>query len=266
MLELIQESALLIGTALGAATDAKTGYIYDWITYPMIAIGFALSILQQQWNNLLIGTALFVLLYVAYKLGKLGGGDVKLFVGIALLNPYNDYNYLATTMLFAAMSAMIFYSVYYSAKYALKGINFEENKKNIIKAIFFGLLITAYFYTLTTIGLISIASMWVIIVPMFFGLVFIALQKGITKNFFEQKIFLKEIEEDEVIAKEANNEKVLKILKGQTLVGPKEAMLLKDKGIKSIYVLRRLPPFGPFILMGVLGAILMPNFFMLLFI
>ena len=51
MLQLIQEAALLIGTAAGAVTDAKTGYIYDWITYPMLAAGVILSVTQQQWKN-----------------------------------------------------------------------------------------------------------------------------------------------------------------------------------------------------------------------
>ena len=92
-----------------------------------------------------------------------------------------------------------------------------------------------------------------------FGLIFIALQKGITKNFFEEKIKLSKIEEDEVIAEENNSKKVLLLLKNKKLVGPKEAKLLKKHGIKEIFVLRNLPPFGPFIAIGVIIATISPE-------
>jgi len=265
MLTLIQAGVLIAGSTIGAITDAKTGYIYDWVTYPMIGIGFLLAIAQQQWNNVIIGAGLFVLLYIAYKFGKLGGGDVKLFVGIALLNPNNDYYFLATVMLFAAMSAMVFFSIYFFIKYYKKGITYKENKKGITKATLFGVIIVGYFAFMMNAGYITQSSAALIATPLMFGLVFIALQKGITKNFFEKKILINQIEEDEVIAEERNTKKALALLKGKRLVGIAEAKLLKKNGVKEIYVLRGLPPFGPFILIGVLGALIAPEFFIYLF-
>jgi len=265
MLSLIQESVLIAGSTIGAITDAKTGYIYDWVTYPMIALGFILAIAQQQWNNVLIGLGLFVILYIAYKFGKLGGGDVKLFVGIALLNPNNDYYFFATVMLFAAMSAMVFFSIYFFIKYYKKGITYEENKKGITKAILFGIIIAGYFVFMNGAGYITSQSATIIGIPLLFGLVFIALQKGITKNFFEKKISINQIEEDEVIAEERNTKKALALLKGKRLAGVAEAKMLKKNGVKELYVLRGLPPFGPFILLGVLGALIAPEFFIYLF-
>lgn len=265
MLQLIQQGALILGTTLGAITDAKTGYIFDWITYPMILIGFVLAIMQQQYNNLFVAGIIFALLFITYKFGKLGGGDVKLFVGIALLNPYNDYLFFASAMLIAAVSAMIFYSIFYTIKYIRIGINFEENSKGIQKATLYGVILLGYFSLLTMMQLITYLSAIIILIPMLVGLLFIAFQKGITKNFFEKKILLKEIEEDEVIAEEGNSEKILKLLAGKKLIGENEkALLLKNK-IKSIYVLRGLPPFGPFILVGILVAINQPQLFMFLF-
>jgi len=66
----------------------------------MILIGAALTIAQQQWANMGLGAGIFLALYAAYKFGKLGGGDVKLFTAIALLNPVNDPMFLfANTIL-----------------------------------------------------------------------------------------------------------------------------------------------------------------------
>ena len=165
MLALIQEGVLLIGTALGAVTDAKTGYIYDWITYPMILVGAILSITQHQWNNLIYAGIIFCGLYLLYKYGKLGGGDVKLYAAIALLNPVNDANFLLTAVFFAAMSAMIYYPVYYTIKYAKKGVKLEENNDGIKKALILGAIIVLYFLFLASTGLINPASIWIIAEP-----------------------------------------------------------------------------------------------------
>jgi len=265
MLALIQETILLIGTALGAITDTRTGYIYDWITYPMIALGVILALIQQQWNNLIFGAVIFAVLFIAYYFGKLGGGDVKLFAAIALLNPQNDAGFLLATIFVAAMSAMVFYPIYYTIKYARIGISYEENKEGIQKALLFGAIIAAYFYFLSVFGMIGSISVGIIIVPLLFGLLFVALQKGIMKNFFEKKINLKNITEDEVIAEGKNSQKIMNLLKGKKLIGEKEVKLLSKNGVNAIYVLRGLPPFGPFILIGVLIAIFYPDFVMMLF-
>jgi len=265
MLVLIQEAILLIGTALGAITDARTGYIYDWITYPMIGLGIILALLQQQWTNLALGAVIFAVLFIAYYFGKLGGGDVKLFAAIAFLNPQNDIGFLLTAVFTAAMSAMVFYPAYYTIKYYRKGFSYEENKEGIQKALLFGAIIVAYFYFLTVFGMMGLASAEIIIVPLLFGLLFMALQKGITNSFFEKKITLKEITEEEVIAEGKNSQKIRDLIKGKKLIGKKEVKLLTKNGIKAIYVLRGLPPFGPFILLGVLVAMFYPDFVMMLF-
>jgi hypothetical protein len=266
MLQLLQQLILLIGCATGAITDAKTGYIYDYVTIPMIVLGIILSILQMQWTNLIVGTIIFILLYITYKLGKIGGGDVKLFASIALLNPYNDYFFLVTTIFFAAMSAMVFYAIYYFIKYARVGINLNENKNGITKAIIFGIIIIVYFGIMVLKEYVALPVAELLTIPIIFGLIFIAFQEGIKKNFFEKKIALKDLEDDEVIAEGRNLAKVIELLKGKQLIGEKEIQLLKKHKITSIYVLRGLPPFGPFILLGVLAALAQPNFLSILFL
>ena len=266
MLQLIQQLVLLLGGTTSAITDAKTGYIYDWITIPMIIFGIILSLLQMQLTNLITGAIVFGLLYITYKFGKIGGGDVKLFAAIALLNPYNDYYFLITTLFFAAMGAMMFYSIYYFIKYLRKGINVSENKKGIEKAIIFGVIIIAYFGILLFKNFISLPVAQMLATPILLGLLFVAFQEGIQRNFFEKKILVKKLEEDEVIAEGRNSSKILELLKGKQLLGENEIKLLKKNKITSVYVLRELPPFGPFILLGIILALTQPNFLNLLFL
>jgi len=264
MINLIQQLALFIGTLTGGATDAKTGYIYDGITYPMIIIGIILSLIQLQYFNLISGVAIFAILFVVYKIGKIGGGDVKIFTGIALLNPYNELNFLVTLGFFAAISSMVFYSVFFSIKYLRTGFVKKDNEKGIRSALFLGAVLVAYFVIMLQTGIIGIEFITLVGVPFAFGLLFIAMQEGIKKEFFEKNISLAKMEEDEVIS-ENNSEKILKILNGKKLLGDKEIKLLKKNGIKSVIVLRDLPKFGPFIFVGTVFALLSPNFFMMLF-
>ncbi|MDD3085849.1 MAG: A24 family peptidase [archaeon] len=259
MITILQQIILLLGTILSGAIDAKTGYIYDWITLPMILFGIMISIFLQQWINLILGTIIFVSFFLIYNYGKIGGGDVKLFTAIALLNPTNNIYFLLTGIIVACVSSIIFYTTYYGIKYFNKGIKIEENRKGIKKSIFFGLIITIYFLIITHTGLIPFKTGLLLLLISLFGLIFIALQKGITKNFFEKKINLNKIEEDEVIAEENNSKKILLLLKGKKIISQKEALLLKKQGIKEIFVLRNLPPFGPFIAIGVIIATISPE-------
>ena len=113
-------------------------------------------------------------------------------------------------------------------------------------------------------GLIGLEFIILVGFPFIFGLLFIALQDGIKKEFFEKNVSLGKMEEDEVIS-ENNTRQILKILNGKKLLGDKEINLLKKNGIKSLIVLRDLPKFGPFIFVGTVFALLSPNFFMMLF-
>ncbi|MBT4192215.1 MAG: prepilin peptidase [Candidatus Diapherotrites archaeon] len=265
MLFIIQQIAVLIGTFIGGATDAKTGYIYDWITYPMIALGILLSLVQLQWFNLVSGVAIFGLLFLVYKFGKLGGGDVKIFTGIAFLNPFNEINFLITLTFFAAILSMLFYSIYYSLKYVRLGIDFKKEKQGIYNSIILVGILIIYFAFLLMLRFVRIEFVMLIGIPLIGGAIYIGLQNGIKTNFFDKKVSLKNLEEDEIIS-EGNTARVLKLLAGKQLLGEHEITLLTKNKIHSIVVLRNLPKFGPFIFLGTIIAVINPGFFLTLFI
>jgi Flp pilus assembly protein protease CpaA len=263
MIIIIQEIILILGALLSAYIDAKTGYIYDWITYPMIALGIILAVISSSYFNLASAAVIFIVLLIAYKFGKIGGGDVKLFTAIALLNPFNEIYFLTTLFFIATLSAMVFYSIYYFIKYAKIGINWEREKNNTYNAIFMGLAILAYFFILVQYEVVNILFLFFVGLPLLIGLVFVALQKGIKLEFFEEKIKTKDLEDDEILG-ENNSEKIKKMFKGKVLIGEKEIKLLNKNKIKSIFVLRNLPKFGPFIFVGTIFAIYLPNFLIIL--
>ena len=85
------------GLAYGTYTDFKERVVSNWVTYGMLCLGIAgyaiWAFLAQDWAILgwsvatTIGT--FFVSYALYKAGVWAGGDVKLFTGLAALNPVN---------------------------------------------------------------------------------------------------------------------------------------------------------------------------------
>lgn len=89
--EVIRVLAVLIGTGAAAWQDFKTSFIDDRIVLSMAALGLLLNFATLDasfvWSALWVPLLLAVVGYFMYRAGQLGGGDVLLFIGIALLLP-----------------------------------------------------------------------------------------------------------------------------------------------------------------------------------
>jgi Flp pilus assembly protein protease CpaA len=265
---LVREAIVLIATAAAAYTDFKTGLIYDTITYPLIAAGLLLLIPEFDINALLIAGAVFAIGYALYYAGKIGGGDVKLFAGISLVLPFlNGYSFVLSLVLVSGITALVFISVYYSIKYFRTGIDWKLNKKGIQKSIVIAGAVGAYLFFLYGTGLMQAHYFLALCIPVFFGLVFIAFEKGIKKTVFLKKIAVEELEEDELIAWEFmeknKSQKIGSGLKG--IIDEKTKQKLLGLGIKKVLVYRNLPKFAPFIFIASAIIIFFPEINELLF-
>jgi len=235
----------------------------------MIALGIVFNLIEFNWVGLAIGAIVFLTGYFVYYFGKIGGGDVKLFTGIAFLLPFFSEKIFVLSILFvSAILAVIFYSVFFVSKYSRKGISLKENKAGIQKSIIFAAIFFAYFYLLEKTGFMQLGTIVFLGIGFGCGLVFLALEQGIRKNFFLKKIKLSELGEDEVIAMEFTDEKTRKKLGlfAKGIIGEKEKQKLEKAGIKEILVYRNLPPFAPFIFIAIIIVLALPGLFNFFFI
>lgn len=267
---LLREAIVLLAGAVSAYADYKTGMVFDKITYPLIAVGMLLNLLEQQWLGLALGAIVFVLGYAFYFSGKIGGGDVKLFAGIALVLPFfGNGIFLLNALFVSAVIAVVAFTAFFAGKYLLKkGLDFNENKKGIINALLFGAVLFLYLFFVFQLRVLSLLSIMALTVPLLFGLVFLALEKGIRKEFFLKKIKISELEEDELFAAEFENPETLNLLglKFKGVLGTKEIEKLEKAGIKEILVYRDAPRFAPFFFIGCLVAMIFPNLLGLFFL
>jgi len=265
---LIRQAIVLVGCGAAAYTDAKTGLILDKITYSMIAAGILLNIFQGEWAWLAVGAAVFAIGYIIYYMGKVGGGDVKLFTGIAFLLPFYQGQFFLLNALFAAcILAVLFYSAYYLLKYARKGIDLKENKHGIGKAVLFGIVIGIWLVIVSITQVVSVTALLTLGIVLGLALLFLAFEKGIRRQFFLKEIPISKLEEDEVIATEFLKHGIRKKLglKFKGVFGEEEKAKLKNLGVAKVPVYRNMPPFGPFILLGCIAAMLWPDIIGLIF-
>lgn len=267
-LMMIRLAAILLGSGAAAYTDAKTGLIDDKITYSMIVVGVLLNVVAFATSFdafiFIIPAAVFAIGFVLYWLGKIGGGDVKLFTGISLLMPlFNGKIYILHVLVVAAVLSIVFYSVYYVGKYWRKGISLKENKQSIFSSALLAVILGIYFYYLSSMQGIEPVVGVVFYATALFALLFMAFEKGIKKNFFLKEVTLGKLEEDEVIATEFLEEDIKKKLKlyWKGIFGNKEIEELKKMGVKKVPVYRQMPPFAPFIFFGVLVLLWAPEIF-----
>lgn len=267
----IQQIALTLATLVAAVTDFKTGLITDWTTYPLVAIGLGISLWTQNWVGIGLAVVVFVFLYGLYYMGKIGGGDVKLFTGMALVLPfYNGHFFLLSALFYAGLTAIIGYTLYYlyKIKKDKHKVVFSENKTSILKGALFFLLFTLYAALLAWINALSVwmaAFLWA---ALSIGCVFIALETVIKKHYFCKTVAVSELGDDELLATEFTDEKVLKKLnlgiKG--VIGSTEKQKLLELGIKKITIYATPPKFGPFIFIGTALALWMPDLLTVLFL
>ncbi len=190
--------------------------------------------------------------------------------------------FVLSILLVSAVTAVIFFFVFFTLKYARKGIELKENRENLQKVFLFAIVFIAYLWFLWQTQAVSPFALFFLGTGFFFGLLFLAFEKGIRKNFFLKKISLSQLEEDEVIATDFLDEKTKNALFGRKafgkektkiefgtfkgILGEKEKQKLEKAGIKEILVYRNMPPFAPFIFLAIIIVLIKPDFLGFLFI
>lgn len=262
VLEQIAFAANILAGGAAAYTDWKTGYIYDYITYPLIGVGIILSLVTGQWIGIVAGAAIYGLGMLAYKTGKIGGGDIKLLAGIALVQPtFDGMLFPLAVLLVGTLLACLGFSVYYVGKYFLTRphIQWKTNRKIVA-----GLLLLAaggfisYFFQR---GIWPSEVSVLISVSLAAGIIFYAFEDEVKKHAFLKRITLEQLEDDEVLAVEhMTHEEKEKFGKNiPNLIGREDILRLKHANMHTIPVYRNLPRFAPFLFAGMLATYLYPE-------
>ncbi len=262
MWTLIPALANTIASFVAAYTDFKTGYIYDWITYPLIGLGILWSVTQQEWTGIIFGGIIYGIGYLAYRIGKIGGGDVKLLAGIAIMQPtLNGMIFPLAVLIVAALAASAGFGIYYAVGLWKKKVKIEWNTQRKKVAAIMGLSVGIVLFHAAGSGYYPESFILTMGGALLFGMIFYALEEEIKKHYFLKWVSVSELEEEEILAQEALSEEDRKTW-GESvpaLLGAKEIAVLQTAKIGRVPVYRDLPRFGPFLFAGVVLTYALPE-------
>ncbi len=201
----------LIGLSIATYTDFKERIIPDWVSYGMIVLGLSLaayesfssaSMMPLFWSAVITG-AVFILAYLFWRAGAWAGGDVKLFTGLAALNPFNPFvlgSFFNLSFVFGGKellvaSALPFFMLNlfvvsvialmpYSAFLAFTALHRASNRAEffsitqnaVMRALEWGLLIVLFTHVLNQL---SIAPIFLILVLVIVGFIPPVIRKGL---------------------------------------------------------------------------------------
>ncbi|MDD3178386.1 MAG: A24 family peptidase [Candidatus ainarchaeum sp.] len=277
---------IVIACFIASYTDFKKGYIYNWLSFPLICLGLIFLVLDCFIINLLgyiyflkvigIGVLIYLIGYLLYYFGKLGGGDIKLFIGLHLVLPYlNNQLTILWVILFSSLLSVFIISIVYSFKlikvFRIKKIKFLDLLKSkinyIIKSVFFFLIfLFMLIYSFSTLYFNYLY--FLILIPILFGLFIVIFEKEVKEYIYLEYKLVNDLEDGDVLAVEYLKDLSLEDLKlkNRTVIEEKDILRFKkSKKIKKLPIYYNLPKFGPFIFLGLIVFLLVSKYLFLIF-
>ncbi len=271
MINLVSYLVAVAGTGLSAYFDLKTTYIPDEITHTMIALGIVFLFLRfsvlQALYYLGIGIAVFLVGFLVYTFGQLGGGDVKLYTGISLLVPdispmiktiLPPYPPIVSIFLASALLGVFFISIDQIRRITKIWSKIKRRRlKLTIGLLLVGLtLFLGFLFSWISLGILVIS------VPIATGLFIYPFKDDLLENYIIVKKDISDITEDDIIA----IERVPDDVKAKLGIGIRKTYLepelkkirekAKKLGIREVYVYENLPTFGIYIFLGLILVLL----------
>lgn len=262
MLLELKIAIVILAGLIAAYTDYKTGYIYDWLNWSFIVLGAIFAFFSP---NVLWTFGQFAIVlgigYIFYKVGKIGGGDIKFFAGLALFFPFfNGLPFILVVLILSSILALIFYGIYYTIMLL----------KKPTKDVIYFLLIAFVIAFLMGLAFI-LYSYWylgiIIFIVGFFGFTSVFFKDLIMQRFYRKEIVINKLLDDDLIDMKQLSDKYSKVKTISTIemfpLDNKSFNKLKQLLPKSakVTVYRNLPIFGPFIALGIIASFIILTYF-----
>jgi len=251
------------------------------LTYALIVLGFLLNLASFDFDLIVYssGVALAILLlgYLIYKAGQIGGADILLFAGIALLLPefpaplvpvlsnassgvFVAYPPVVSVFLVSGILSICSLSAYYVPvilKRAWKKKKLPLTHEDTLSAVMLAGAYLIVFYLMSPIYVFRPIQAAVVFTVLFLATLLLLFKTHIS-SLMVKRVKVKEIDEEDVLAIERISPRIVKKYKLERLLTPKEIKKLsKVKELKTFPVLKGMPPFVPYMLFALLLLVLL---------
>ncbi|MBD3397953.1 hypothetical protein GF412_02235 [Candidatus Micrarchaeota archaeon] len=270
--ELARIAIALLGTAAATYYDIfNNRNVPNNLLYAFLAIAFLTNLVFFNADILLYGAGLtailFVFGYVLYRAGQLGGADLFVICSITLLLPIHpsflstpfNYPLIFSTLLYSGVAFAVF-SIFFFGKLLIKS---KKAKPNFLYlTLIFPYLFFAYLFL--TAPFFSPVYFFIASVMMLSALFYLVFRESIN-DAIARKVKLSTLKGDEDVLAKEKMSGLMKKLKIGPVIGKKELAALKKAKVKDVYIYAELPPFLPFLFIGLLASIFIGDWIFLVF-
>jgi Flp pilus assembly protein protease CpaA len=231
------------------------------LLYGFLAVAFIVNLIFYQEDLFLFSVALALFLsaisYIFYRFGQLGGADLFVIASIVLLLPIHPSFVGLTFNLPFIFSVIVFsgvaFAVYIVIYYGLRLRDAGAHPKLMYALLLIPYLLFAYVY-INSIIFSPVYFMFVTILLL--ATIFFLMYREDINLLLAERMSPAELTEEDVLALEMMDEKIVKKHELKRLATKDEIKRLKSLKVRELWVYSKLPPFLPFLLLGMILSLL----------
>jgi hypothetical protein len=268
--ELIRLVIAFAGTAVAAYFDLfNKKNVPDAFLYAFLGVAFLVNLAFYQetvfWFSVAIAVFLSAIGYLFYRVGQLGGADIFVLAAVMLLLPVHPSFVGMPFNLPFIFSVFIFSGILF-ALYILFYFGWKVLQIDSKPNLFYALILLPYFafaYVFINSFLFSPVFFAFISVAIF-ATVFFLMFKDAVNSFLAEELPVSQLEPEDVVAIELMNKDMVERYKIPRLMTKDEIARLKKSRVGEVMVYTKLPPFIPFIMLGMVLSLLFAKNLLLL--
>lgn len=268
--ELIRVLIAFIGTAVASYYDLyNKKNVPNNVLYAFLAVAFIVNLIFFQedlfWFSIAVALFFSAIGYIFYRVGQLGGADVFVIASIMLLLPIHpSFVGLAFNLPFI-FSVIVFsgvlFAIYVMAYFGYKLYKVEAKANWLYLLMFIPYFLFAWVYVNSF--LFSPVYFAFITILLFASIFFLMFKKPLM-GVLSEPLPVTQLEEEDVLALDLMNKDLIERYKLKRLLTKKEIERLKKTKIEEVTVYTKLPPFLPFLLVGMVLGLLFGSSLLLL--
>lgn len=271
-METVRIFLAVLGMAVASYYDLfNNRNVPELLLYGFLALAFIFNVVFFDYDVFVYAVVLaFILLvggFALYRLGQIGGADVIMVAALVLLLPINpsylevpfNYPFIFSVLIFGGTAFAVYSIFFFAGIIARKKTKAKPNYLYLLLLLVYGLFV----YLFINAPFFSIAYFAIASVLLLSSIIFLVYRDTIMEATMEQ-VFVKDLEPEDVIVKERMDLHMKKMGMGPVL-NQRDIDALKKSGTKHVWVYANLPPFLPFLFIGLIVALFFGNQLFLVF-
>lgn len=254
--EMVRVALAFVGTAIAAYFDLfNKKNIPDLLLYGFLAVAAIMNAFFYQeslfWFSLAMAAFISAIGYLFYRLGQLGAADIFVLASIMLLLPLHP-SFAAMPFNLPFVFSVIIFSGVAFALYVLFYFGWKmlraDAKPNLLYALmlipyalFAYVYMNSFLFSPVYFGFITI---------LLFSVTFFMMFRESFNRLLAEELPVSQLQPEDVLALEVMNKDMIARYKIPRLVTRAEIDRLKKTKVTEVWVYTKLPPFIPFLLVG----------------